>query len=561
MSNSTSSSTQLLIFTPIPFFGILHMSCTSHPEGFTLCPVFSLDTKSAVVTCEESDEAEEVAAKATIELCRCFVDKLVLDNHDDKAAPNSLGRPFRNSTPILRAAAAPFSKSLQSFLLYTILNIEMAYALSLLLIISVLAISSSNIAFGGNFYQDFDLTWGNGRAKILNRGQLLTLSLDRASGSGFRSKNQYLYGKIDMQIKLVPGNSAGTVTSYYLRSDGLLWDEIDFEFLGNLTGHPYTLHTNVYTQGKGDREQQFHLWFDPTAHFHTYSVLWNSQRIIFYVDGTPVREFKNLESKGVPYPKRHPMRIYSSIWNADDWATRGGLVKIDWSQAPFTASYRNFNASACVWSSTPSGCSSKPNHNAWLSQVLDLTSQRRLAWVQRNYMIYNYCRDRKRFPRGLPPECTGNGDYQTIRADIAAAPDYSPQPYIIRVKAGTCVDADPAVAVRIESNNSVFYVPSKGFKTQYGLFLAINFIETAPYMAREGAEKFTSFTSPFKRVTSQCPPEDENRKKEVEATLGRPWNPYSAVAILDSYIDSMVVPAGWKGMVGQPVDKLTCVGV
>jgi len=30
------------------------------------------------------------------------------------------------------------------------------------------------------------------------------------------------------------------------------------------------------------------------------------------------------------------MRIYSSLWNADDWATRGGLVKTDWSQAPFT---------------------------------------------------------------------------------------------------------------------------------------------------------------------------------------------------------------------------------
>ncbi|KAK6235909.1 Glycoside hydrolase family 16 - like 10 [Theobroma cacao] len=267
-------------------------------------------------------------------------------------------------------------------------------------------------ASAGNFYQDFDLTWGDGRAKILNNGQLLTLALDKASGSGFQSKNEYLFGKIDMQLKLVPGNSAGTVTAYYLSSKGSTWDEIDFEFLGNLSGDPYILHTNVYSQGKGNREQQFYLWFDPTADFHTYSILWNPQRIIFSVDGTPIREFKNLESNGVPFPKKQPMRIYSSLWNADDWATRGGLVKTDWSQAPFTASYRNFNAKACVWTNGASSCSSSSSSsssgsksNAWLSQELDITGQQRLKWVQKNYMIYNYCTDTKRFPQGLPLEC------------------------------------------------------------------------------------------------------------------------------------------------------------
>ncbi|KAJ9689482.1 hypothetical protein PVL29_014928 [Vitis rotundifolia] len=251
-------------------------------------------------------------------------------------------------------------------------------AVSTALLISVVA-SFLMAASAGNFYQDFDITWGDGRAKILNNGELLTLSLDKTSGSGFQSKNEYLFGKIDMQLKLVPGNSAGTVTAYYPR------------------------------QGK-QRTAVLPL-FDPTADFHTYSILWNPQRIIFSVDGTPIREFKNSESIGVPYPKNQPMRIYSSLWNADDWATRGGLVKTDWSQAPFTASYRNFNADACIWSSGASSCSSNtPTSSStsteWYSQELDSTSQERMKWVQKNYMIYNYCTDTKRFPQGLPPECT-----------------------------------------------------------------------------------------------------------------------------------------------------------
>ncbi|PHU07636.1 putative xyloglucan endotransglucosylase/hydrolase protein 25 [Capsicum chinense] len=150
---------------------------------------------------------------------------------------------------------------------------------------------------------------GEGRSQIQEGGRSLTLTLDKLSGSGFQFKNEFLFGRFDMQLKLVPRNSAGTDCHYFLfvftRAGH---DEIDFEFLGNVSGQPYTVDTNVYTQGKGNKEKQFHLWFDPTAAIHTYSIVWNPHRIV--------------------------------LWNADEWATQGGRVKTDWSLAPFTAYYR-----------------------------------------------------------------------------------------------------------------------------------------------------------------------------------------------------------------------------
>lgn len=57
-------------------------------------------------------------------------------------------------------------------------------------LISVL-VSSLVISSAGDFYQDFDISWGDGRAKILNNNELLTLSLVKASGSCFNSNNEY----------------------------------------------------------------------------------------------------------------------------------------------------------------------------------------------------------------------------------------------------------------------------------------------------------------------------------------------------------------------------------
>ncbi|KAJ1379006.1 Xyloglucan endo-transglycosylase, C-terminal [Sesbania bispinosa] len=275
-----------------------------------------------------------------------------------------------------------------------------SYVSSIFFLLS-LCLSFSTIAFGGNFYTDFNILFGDKRANIQDGGTSMSLALDSYSGSGIASKNEYLFGRFDMQIKLVPGNSAGTVTTFYLSSQGKYHDEIDLEFLGNLSSDPYLLSTNIYANGKGDREVQFYLWFDPTEDFHTYSIDWNPQRIIILVDNIPIRVMHNRESIGVPFPTKQPMRVYTTLWNGDSWATRGGLVKIDWSKAPFIANFKNFNANACI-SSRRASCN---GFNGGRNKGLDSKTRKKLKEIHSKWVVYDYCRDFKRFARGLPYEC------------------------------------------------------------------------------------------------------------------------------------------------------------
>lgn len=123
----------------------------------------------------------------------------------------------------------------------------------------------------------------------------------------------------------------------------------------------------------------------------------------FYVDDVPIRVYKN--SGRAPFPMNQPMGVYSTLWEADDWATRGGLEKIDWSKAPFYAYYRDFDIEGCPVPG-PANCASNPG-NWWEAnnyQALTAMEARRYRWVRLNHMIYDYCTDKSRYPVP-PPEC------------------------------------------------------------------------------------------------------------------------------------------------------------
>ncbi|KAL5565794.1 hypothetical protein UlMin_028958 [Ulmus minor] len=255
------------------------------------------------------------------------------------------------------------------------------------------------------FDQGFRNRWGPQHQSV-GQGSL-TIWLDSSSGSGFKSQSNYRSGYFGSAIKLQPGYTAGVITSFYLSNNEDHpgnHDEIDIEFLGTTPGKPYTLQTNVYIRGSGDghiigREMRFHLWFDPTQDFHDYAVLWSTEEIIFFVDDVPIRRYAR---KGdATFPIR-PMWVYGSIWDASDWATEDGKYKADYQYQPFIGRYKNFKIRGCT-ADGPASCR-PPTVSPWGSGGLSQQQLSAMQWVQRNYLVYDYCHDPKRDHTQIP-EC------------------------------------------------------------------------------------------------------------------------------------------------------------
>ncbi|KAG6555008.1 hypothetical protein Mapa_003040 [Marchantia paleacea] len=264
----------------------------------------------------------------------------------------------------------------------------------------------------GAFYQDFSVDWG-GENIIFNEGvNGVDLRLTKITGARFASRNSFLFGAFSVNLKLIAGNSAGTVCSFYLTSYGESHDEIDIEFLGNVSGQPYVLHTNVFGHGKGEREQRMFLWFDPTADFHNYTVFWNHRLVTYVCCGTwiilPFESSEILKKYPNTYLNTQAQVVSGSIFDGSTWATRGGLIPTDWNSAPFIVKYRDFSFNACnVVNNNVAHCKQNNAKSWWEAKKLDRSSIMRLRSVTKKYRFYDYCTDKARNPTP-PAECRYN---------------------------------------------------------------------------------------------------------------------------------------------------------
>ncbi|KAM0949472.1 putative xyloglucan:xyloglucosyl transferase [Dioscorea sansibarensis] len=256
------------------------------------------------------------------------------------------------------------------------------------------------------FSQAYNNLWGPQHQSLSQDQTSLTIWLDKTSGSGFKSIQPYRNGYFSASIKVQSGYTAGVNNAFYLSNNQAHpgnHDEVDIELLGTTPGKPYTLQTNVYVRGSGDgriigREMRFHLWFDPTADFHNYAILWNPDEIIFFIDDIPIRRYeKRIEAT---FPQR-PMWVYGSIWDASSWATEDGKYKVDYRYQPFIAKFSKFMIGGCS-AFAPSSC--RPVSASPSGPGLSTQQYMAMKWAQSNHMVYDYCRDSGR-DHSLTPEC------------------------------------------------------------------------------------------------------------------------------------------------------------
>uniref|UniRef100_A0ACD5ZRI2 Uncharacterized protein n=1 Tax=Avena sativa TaxID=4498 RepID=A0ACD5ZRI2_AVESA len=279
----------------------------------------------------------------------------------------------------------------------------------LLLLISVVLLpAAASVVFDVNYAP----TWGADGYHLVDLGTEVRLTMDRSSGAGFGSRLSYGSGFFRMRIRVPGGYTPGVVTAFYVASDSASGnqDEVDLEFLGDVDGKPVTLQTNVFVGGHGEREQRLHLWFDPAADFHDYSVLWNPYQLVVFVDETPIRVLRNLTGSVPDYEfPAKPTRVRASLWDGSSWATDGGRTRVDWSRGPYTVAFRGFGVDACAnTSATPCG-STDLWWNARRYRRLSVRQQAAYQNVRDTYMNYDYCADRDRFKnRKMPAECSYN---------------------------------------------------------------------------------------------------------------------------------------------------------
>jgi xyloglucan:xyloglucosyl transferase len=92
-----------------------------------------------------------------------------------------------------------------------------AAAVAALLLVEVATAAAPRKPVDVPFQKNYVPTWAQDHIHYIDGGREVQLYLDKTTGTGFQTRGSYLFGHFSMHMKLVGGDSAGTVTAFYVR--------------------------------------------------------------------------------------------------------------------------------------------------------------------------------------------------------------------------------------------------------------------------------------------------------------------------------------------------------
>jgi beta-glucanase (GH16 family) len=163
----------------------------------------------------------------------------------------------------------------------------------------------------------FNCDWSTSNASLVDGA--LNLILNDTSGptksfscGEIRTKTSFQYGRFNVRMR--PAKNDGIVSSFFIYSSSP-HDEIDLEFLGKDTSR---VQLNYFKNGVGGNEFIVDLGFDASLAYHDYSIEWEPNSIVWFVDGQEVHRV-NGNAGSLPSA---PGYVYVNLWNGtgvDSW--------------------------------------------------------------------------------------------------------------------------------------------------------------------------------------------------------------------------------------------------
>ena len=133
-----------------------------------------------------------------------------------------------------------------------------------------------------------------------------------------------MFGHVEYVVQAAPGT--GIVSSAVLQSDDL--DEIDWEWLG---GDDTQVQSNYFGKGQTTtyNRGEYHSASGNHDGFHTYTVDWTADQIVWQIDGTTVRVLTQADAAANQYPQT-PMMIKIGAWSGGDSSNAPGTIRKWW---------------------------------------------------------------------------------------------------------------------------------------------------------------------------------------------------------------------------------------